>query len=62
MKSRDIVTDIESEKVSILIGVPLLFENIASAFRKRLQAASGGRRILASMARGVASFLNRLFG
>jgi len=61
MKSRDIIADIETERVSVLIGVPLLYENIAAAFRKKLQAFPGQKKLLVSIAKGVTSFFNRVF-
>lgn len=66
IKQRDIREDIEREGVTILIGVPLLFQHMAKALPKTAPApkpkqAEGGNPV-ARFFRGIASGIKRLFG
>ncbi|UCF06446.1 MAG: AMP-binding protein [bacterium] len=60
MKSRDIREDIQREEVTILVGVPLLFEHMVAAMRRRLQDAPKAKRLLARFLKGLAAGLSRL--
>jgi len=65
LKSRDIREDIEREGITIFVGVPLLFEHIASAVRDQLKRApKGGRLVLQFLLRllsGLMALLRRIF-
>lgn len=61
LKSRDIRDDIEREGITILIGVPLLFENIAASIQKGLENTPAVKRILFKTLKGIATGLGKLF-
>ena len=61
LKARDIREDIERESVTILVGVPLLFEHMIAALHRKVEEASNVRRFLFRIASGIASGLGRLF-
>ena len=48
LKSRDLLQDVATNGVTILIGVPLLFEKIYHTIRRKLKEASRTRRVLFS--------------
>lgn len=62
LKSRDILEDIEREGITVLIGVPLLFEHFAVSIRKGIEQASAGKRVLFKALKGVAAGIGKLFG
>jgi len=61
LKSRDIREDIEREGITIFVGVPLLFEHIASSVRDRLDQSPKGKRLLFSIFSGLMAGLGRIF-
>lgn len=54
LKSRDILDDIGYNKVTIMIGVPLLFEKMYHAIIRGINAAPPAKRALLSIFKGVA--------
>ncbi len=62
LKSRDIRDDIAREGVTVLLGVPLLFERMATTIEKRLGEMPAPRRILVKAANAVVSTAGRLIG
>ncbi len=62
LKSRDIREDMEREKITVLIGVPLLFDNLAASIRKSVQTAPALKRILFKVLRAIATFIGALIG
>ncbi len=61
LKSREIREDIEREEITIFVGVPLLFEHIASSIRDRLESTPKGKRFLLRIVSGLMVFLGRIF-
>ena len=61
LKSREIREDIEREGITILIGVPLLFEHMASSIRDRLEASPKHKRLLLRILSGIVAGLGRIF-
>ena len=66
MKPRDIREDITREGVTILVGVPLLFEHMIAAMRENAGEAPAAKRallrILAGITSGLSRFLKRNVG
>lgn len=60
LKSRDIREDVERERVTIMIGVPLLFDRMAAAFDKRVAELPAARRLLFRTAGAAIDALGRL--
>ena len=61
LKSRDIREDIAREGITILIGVPLLFEHMASSIRDRLDGSPKGKRMLLRIFSGLMAGLGKIF-
>lgn len=62
LKPRDIREDIEKERVTILVGVPLLFEHFTDYMRARVAQVSKVKRFLFKIVTGVTTGIGRLFG
>ena len=60
LKSRDIREDIEREGITVMVGVPLLFEYMARSIEKRLAASPAPARIFFRASRPAISVLSRL--
>jgi len=60
LKSRDIREDIEREGITILCGVPLLFERMAKALEKRLAARPAHERFLFHVTAPAIAVIGRL--
>jgi long-chain acyl-CoA synthetase len=61
-KPRDIREDIETERVTILVGVPLLFEHFMATMQKRIEDAPRRKRILFRVLSGISAGIGRLTG
>ncbi len=61
LKSREIREDIEREGITIFVGVPLLFEHIASSVRDRLEGSPKGKRLLLRILSGLMTGLGKIF-
>ncbi len=61
MKSKDIFEDIKREKVSVLVGVPLIYDNLAKAMKKKIEKTPAKKRLFMKFALGISSLLNKLF-
>jgi long-chain acyl-CoA synthetase len=62
LKSKEIREDIEREGVTVICGVPLLFERMARSIEKSLEERPAGARLLFSMAAPAVAALSRLTG
>ncbi|RJR31558.1 MAG: hypothetical protein C4574_01015, partial [Candidatus Latescibacterota bacterium] len=62
LKSRDIREDVEREGVTVMIGVPLLFERMAKAFDARIAELPAARRIAFRALGAAARALGRISG
>jgi long-chain acyl-CoA synthetase len=62
LKPRDIREDIAKEQVTILVGVPLLFEHFIAYMRARAAQVSKLKRFLFKIVTGVTAGIGRLFG
>jgi long-chain acyl-CoA synthetase len=60
LKSRDIREDISREKVTILVGVPLLFEHMASSLRERIDRIPRGKRFFFRLISGIAAGIGKV--
>lgn len=60
LKSRDIREDIEREGITVMVGVPLLFEYMARSIEKRLAEAPAPTRLLFHASKPVIGALSRL--
>ena len=61
LKSRDIREDIEREGITVLIGVPLLFEHLAASIKRSIEKAPAAKRILFKALKGIATGIGKLF-
>ena len=62
LKSRDIREDVEREGVTVMIGVPLLFERMAKAFDARIAELPAARRLAFRTLGAAARALGRITG
>ena len=53
LKSRDIVEDIKNTKVTMMLGVPLLFEKMMQGIQRKLRQAPVSKRIVISALFGI---------
>ena len=60
LKSRDIREDIESEKVTVICGVPLIFERMAKTMQKRLHERRAHERLLFRASKPLIGTLGRI--
>ena len=61
MKPRDIKEDIQRENVTVLIGVPLIFEHIISSLNKTISEKPKQKQLLFAAVKKIASSIGRLF-
>lgn len=65
LKSKEILEDIKNNKITLMIGVPLLFEKIYHSIRRAINNAPKSKRLLFNMFYSTSSFgwkLNRRWG
>jgi long-chain acyl-CoA synthetase len=62
VKSRDIRADIAREGITVIVGVPLLFEHMARSIEKRLAEAPAPARFLFRASKPAIALLARLSG
>jgi len=62
LKSRDIREDIEREGVTVMVGVPLLFEHMAKSLEKRLGELPAPARLLFRLSRPAVEAASRVTG